>query len=606
MKNRKLKSALQAVVLYGYSVLPLHWAKKGRCSCSDPECSSVGKHPLTPHGVKDATKDEITIRQWWREFPKANIGIATGKVSNLIVLDVDLPHGGMESLHQFENENGPLPEGPVARTGGGGLHFFFTRSTNTVVNKVGLLPGIDVRSDGGYVVYPGSIHKSGKRYRWLHNKSPRTVSPPPFPASLEEVKRAREHSSALESEPTISKGERNSTLASLAGAMRSRGMTHEAIEAALLQDNHLRCNPPLPDTEVCGIARSISRYGPGDPRILSAFSMNDEKAERKLRFRTGEQIANETPASVLWILPPWLALGAITEVDGKVKQAGKTTLLTYMVNAALNGFPFLGQNTSQTPVVYLTEQHLVSFRAAIERANLLGRRDFIVLPWTDTIGVSWPSVVHAAVDQCKKRGAKLLVIDTLPQFAGLVGDTENNAGDALKALRPLQQAAAEGLGVVIVRHERKSGGSVGDSGRGSSAFAGAVDIVVSVRKPEGNQPRNVRLIQTLSRFDAPEDLLIELTEEGYRALGAPGEAAKERQAVDVLSGIPKSKKNAATIEDLAGTTGKKRAHLQRLLDALAKDEKISRLGRLPTLPFQQSTTFLASCRFYHYDLLTYR
>lgn len=579
MKNRKLKSALQGAVLYGYSVLPLHWAEKKRCSCSDPQCSSVGKHPLTPHGVKDATTDEATIRQWWREFPKANIGVATGKVSYLIVIDVDTRHGGIESLQQFENDNGPLPEGPVVRTGGGGLHLYLGYSGGIVGNKVGLLPGIDVRSDGGYVVYPGSIHKSGKRYLWLHNKSPQKVLTPPFPASLQEVAKARMHSSSLESEPTISEGERNSTLASLAGAMRSRGMTHEAIEAALLQDNHLRCDPPLPDAEVCSIARSISRYPPSDVGILSATSKNEEKAERKLRFRTGEQIAEETPVTVPWIVPPWVASGAITEVSGKVKAAGKTTFLTHMVNAALNGFPFLDQDTYQTPAVYLTEQNLVSFREAMERADLLGRRDFTVLNWTDTIGVSWPSVVRAAVDQCKKREARLLVIDTLPQFAGLVGDTENNAGDALKALRPLQQAAAEGLGVVIVRHERKSGGSVGDSGRGSSAFAGAVDIVVSVRKPEGNQPRNVRLIQTLSRFDAPEDLLIELTQEGYRALGAPGEAAKERQASDVFSVIPNSKKNAVTFEDLAKTSGKKRAHLQRLLDALAKAEKISRVGK---------------------------
>jgi hypothetical protein len=183
------------------------------------------------------------------------------------------------------------------------------------------------------------------------------------------------------------------------------------------------------------------------------------------------------------------------------------------------------------------------------------------------------------VKECRKRNAKLLVVDTLPQFAGLTGDSENNAGNALEALRPLQQAAAQGIGVVIVRHERKSGGSIGDSARGSSAFAGAVDIILSVRRPEGNQPRNVRLIQTLSRFDATDDLLVELTDDGYHALGAPGEAAKELAEAEVLSAIPKSRKDAATIEDLVDAAGKKRAHLQRLLDALLKDEKISRLGK---------------------------
>ena len=89
----------------------------------------------------------------------------------------------------------------------------------------------------------------------------------------------------------------------------------------------------------------------------------------------------------------------------------------------------------------------------------------------------------------------------------------------------------------------------------------------------------MRLIQTLSRFDATDDLLVELTDKGYRALGAPGEAAKEQAAADVLRAVPESRKVAATIEDLVDATGKKRAHLQRLLDALLKDEKISRLGK---------------------------
>jgi hypothetical protein len=572
----RIKRALRAA-REGTPILLLHWAEGEKCSCGDPECDSVGKHPLTAHGVKDATTAEATIQGWWREYPKANIGIATGKVSDLIVLDVDPRHGGLESLRQFEVENGSLPKVPAVRTGGGGFHFYF-KYLPGLGNRVGLLPGIDVKSDGGYVVYPGSRHKSGRQYRWLYGRTPRKVSTAPFPAALLKLTKSRTSAIATESESTILEGKRNATLASLAGTMRSRGMTEEAIEAALLEDNARRCNPPLQDAEVRNIAHSVSRYAPSDIGILSAQSKTDERAERKLHFRTGKQIADETPAEVEWIVFPWVASGAITEADGKIKL-GKTTLITHIVSAVLNGFPFLGLPTSQTEVMYLTEQHLISFRAAMERANLLGRRDFTVLNWTDTIGMPWPSVVSAAVDECKKRNAGLLIVDTLGQFAGLVGDSENNAGDALKALRPLQLAAKQGIAVVIVRHERKSGGSIGDSARGSSAFAGAVDIIMSIRRPEGNQARNVRLIQTLSRFDATDDLLVELTEEGYRALGAPGEVAKEQAAADVLRAIPESRKVAVTIEDLVDATGKKRAYLQRLLDALLKDEKISRLGK---------------------------
>src|ERR1039457_100679 len=96
------------------------------------------------------------------------------------------------------------------------------------------------------------------------------------------------------------------------------------------------------------------------------------------------QIASEAPPTIPWIVPPFVASGAITEIDGKVKVAGKTTFVTHFVQSVLNGSPFLGQPTTKTKVVYLTEQLIVSFRAAMERAGLLGRRDFTVLLWADT------------------------------------------------------------------------------------------------------------------------------------------------------------------------------------------------------------------------------
>ena len=85
-----------------------------------------------------------------------------------------------------------------------------------------------------------------------------------------------------------------------------------------------------------------------------------------------------------------------------------------------------------------------------------------MLFWSDTMGIPWPAVAEAAIEKCKRTGAGLLVVDTLGQFAGLLGDKENNAGDALEALRPLQRAANVGIAVVIVRHERKGGGAVED------------------------------------------------------------------------------------------------------------------------------------------------
>ena len=99
---------------------------RGECSCSNPDCTSAGKHPRTAHGFLDATTDVNTVRAWWEDdFPLSNVGIRTGEESGLVVLDVDPRHEGDESLRQLEAKYEPLPETPTALSGGGGRHFYF-------------------------------------------------------------------------------------------------------------------------------------------------------------------------------------------------------------------------------------------------------------------------------------------------------------------------------------------------------------------------------------------------------------------------------------------------------------------------------------------------
>ena len=75
------------------------------------------------------------------------------------------------------------------------------------------------------------------------------------------------------------------------------------------------------------------------------------------------------------------------------------------------------------------------------------------------------------MEKAIQKGA-MLVVDTLFKFAGIRGDGENASGEAVEAMGPLQLATSAGLSVAVIRHERKSGGNVGDSARVSSAFGG--------------------------------------------------------------------------------------------------------------------------------------
>ena len=179
----------------------------------------------------------------------------------------------------------------------------------------------------------------------------------------------------------------------------------------------------------------------------------------------------------------------------------------------------------------------------------------------------------------KHVGAQLLVVDTLPQFARLDGDAENNSGDALAAMAPLQRAAAEGLAVVVVRHERKSGGQVGDSGRGSSAFAGAVDTVLSLRRPEGNHSKNLRLLEGISRLDGvPGELVIELTSEGYVAHGTRADVAAQEARAAILRAAPRSEEKALTLEKLLDGRKVKRSTAQRVVKELIATGRLAKTG----------------------------
>ena len=248
-----------------WKLFPLHTPTSQGCSCNKPACSDVGKHPRTMNGLLDATDDPRKIQEWWEMWPDANIGVATGATSGFVVLDIDPRHGGTQSITALQNQHGQFTEKVYAQTGGGGWHLLFKHPgfrVRNIQNSTRLGVGIDVRGDGGYIVVSPSLHVSGNRYQWGNEFDTLPEMPAWLVALLNEPQPAQTFSG--EGEPII-EGARNNALTSLAGSMRRRGMTEEAIYAALSVENEQRCNPPLPDRDVRKIAHSVSRYAPDDP-----------------------------------------------------------------------------------------------------------------------------------------------------------------------------------------------------------------------------------------------------------------------------------------------------------------------------------------------------
>lgn len=169
--SQALLDAALASIQRGWRLVALHSIRPGGCTCGHTDCDSPGKHPrwheqLLPSGVKSASSDEATIRAWWGLWPDANIGLATGAGSGVWALDVDPAHGGAVSLEALMLAHGPLPDTPIAVTGGGGQHWLFRHPGAPIRNRVRFAPGLDTRGDDGYIVLAPSLHASGRCYDW--------------------------------------------------------------------------------------------------------------------------------------------------------------------------------------------------------------------------------------------------------------------------------------------------------------------------------------------------------------------------------------------------------------------------------------------------------
>lgn len=141
----------------GWYVFPVYEIFEGKCACGR-ECASPGKHPRVKGGFKAATIEREGAEAWWTKWPQANVGIATGSRSGLLVLDTD----GREGIEKLKAELGQLPPTLLSFTGRG-VHLLYKCTEYVKCSSGG---GLEVRGDGGYVVAPPSVHVSGKAYRW--------------------------------------------------------------------------------------------------------------------------------------------------------------------------------------------------------------------------------------------------------------------------------------------------------------------------------------------------------------------------------------------------------------------------------------------------------
>ena len=216
-----------------------------------PRSKEPNLRELRPYLTRKATQEEIGSWTW------PGVGIVTGPLSSVLVLDVDGPEGEAE----LRKHGHPIT--PMARTARGGLHLYLKHPDHHVRTGIRVAPGLDVKAAGGYVVAPPSVGPSGRAYEWIVSPGEAELAEPPeWLMGL--LERERPKGPAGPVGERIPPGERNKGLASIAGTMRRRGMGEAEILAALQVTNEQRCQPPLEAEEVAKIAVSVARYEPAE------------------------------------------------------------------------------------------------------------------------------------------------------------------------------------------------------------------------------------------------------------------------------------------------------------------------------------------------------
>ena len=227
------------------------------------------KVPLTRNGCKDATTDAAQIKAWWQKYPNANIGLATGSVSqNVFVIDLDIDEDrgidGYHSLEDWQREHGDFPETWTAITGRGGYHLYY-RGNGKIKNRAGIIDGVDIRGNGGYVVAPPSVHKNGNRYEWEYSPDEFEIAKADNNVEYFLSHDNQKQSTTFTMPNIVAAGQRNQMLFRFACMMQAKGASDQSVFAATMAENESSCSPPLTEQEVRIIVSSATKYDKGKP-----------------------------------------------------------------------------------------------------------------------------------------------------------------------------------------------------------------------------------------------------------------------------------------------------------------------------------------------------
>lgn len=426
-KPNMLKAAL-AYAEKGYEIFP---------------CS--GKRPLTRNGFKDASSDPDQIRKWWKKWPNANIGMPT---TGRVVIDFDKGKGGEDSRTDLETEYEELPLTLTHRTGGGGLHYIYDNPTGEKVTSVnGLREGVDRKADGGYIIMPPSLHKSGKRYKALNKEE---IAPAPeWLMKLESTQKGK-------FDTPIEEGGRQNEYTRLAGSMRAAGASEDDIYIGLKVKNERPGQDPLPDKELRSIAKSVAQYE-SDITLPPPLINLEDIETREVEY--------------LWY--PYIPLGKLTLIDGDPGECKSWLALAVAAKVSVGEY---GRGPANVIVASLEDDEDDCMKPRLEDLGADMKR-------IKSIDKNFPFMLNEKglrmlEDYIKETYAEFVILDPI---LGYMAEADMHRANEMRAITSqLRRIASENsCAIVGIRHMTKPG--KGLSTKAIYRGLGSIDLIAAAR-----------------------------------------------------------------------------------------------------------------------------
>lgn len=481
----------------GWRIVPLHTIKRGNCTCKDgSSCKNAGKHPRTANGVKDATADPEVVRRWMTAYPETNWGLACGAASGVLVIDIDTKHDGFASWQSFADEHGiDLRATLTATSGGGGRHYFLTY-TEGVRSRSAWLPGVDVRSDGGYVVLPPGRHVSGGRYRWDNLGAEVLEAPVSVVESIRSSSTTGSDRDALRDSASIldgiPEGQRDDTLFRWACRLRRQHASDAdgglAVVRALILEAARRSGFPERDA-LAKVAQAFKQDHSEDEALGAWVEQYGALPPRsRLNLVTASEMRNQPVPE--FVIDGVLPKGSLFQVFGQTGQF-KSFVLLDMALSVTNGIPWMDHGVAHrgSAALILGEG---GFDAGMRlNAWLAGNpnatEDGLLYSVEQQLDLMSHDDVDAIIDDllAQTDDWRLIVFDT--QADHMPSGDEDKSKDFTVVKRSIQRIAHEtGAAVGLVHHT----GWDKSRERGSSRQRQALDVVMQV---ENQVIKNIKM-----------------------------------------------------------------------------------------------------------------